>query len=147
MGWGSPDAVLAVLEGAWEIDRLVEGLATLRGAARFTPMRDGALAYHESGTLALADGRCLRAARRYVFRAVGGGFDVLFDEAPQRRFHRILPVPEGDALVGTAAHLCGADTYESTYRFEPDGTMRIVHRVRGPAKDYVSRTLYRRRGA
>ncbi|WP_372425159.1 DUF6314 family protein [Salinarimonas chemoclinalis] len=147
MRWGrSPDALLAGLAGDWVIDRVVEGLATLHGSARFAPTRAGALAYAESGTLTLAGGGRLRAERRYVFRAASGGFDVLFDETPERLFHSILPVPQGDALVGRAAHLCGADTYESTYRFEPDGGMRIVHRVRGPAKDYVSRTAYRREG-
>ncbi|MGP9819592.1 DUF6314 family protein [Salinarimonas sp. NSM] len=144
MSWDAPETVLAALDGCWTIDRVVEGLATLRGSARFTPIGGGEVAYAESGTLVLADGRGLRAERRYVFRPALGGFDVLFDETPRRLFHRILPVPQGDALVGRAAHLCGADTYESTYRFEPDASLRIVHRVRGPTKDYVSRTLYRR---
>jgi len=70
---------------------------------------------------------------------------VYFAEEPPRLFHQIELRPDGDAFAGSATHACSPDVYRSDYRFLADGTFVIRHAVRGPRKDYVSTTVFRRR--
>ena len=73
---------------------------------------------------------------------MAGGFAVRFVESGEL-FHRVLLVQDGDVLRGEAEHLCGADLYASTYEIG-DGGFAVRHRVKGPRKEYVMRTVYRR---
>ena len=145
--WTRAEDVFDQLEGRWSLERIIEGQATMEGIATFT--RDGAdaLAYHEEGQVRLAHGQVLKAHREYRFERAPGGFTVLFAEAlPQlsRLFHRIELMHDRAALTGKAVHLCTPDTYDSSYQFLPDGSFVIRHAVRGPRKDYVSTTTFRR---
>jgi hypothetical protein len=144
--WGTPDTVFERLEGAWDLDRTIEGNATMTGIAGFTRMETGQLKYREEGRIRLPDGQAFDGHREYVYERSPDGFSVFFAEAPLRLFHGIAIVREGDALVGSAGHLCAADQYDSTYRFLADGAFVIEHLVKGPRKDYLSRTAFTRRG-
>jgi hypothetical protein len=143
--WGTPDTVFNRLEGAWDLDRTIEGKATMVGVAGFTRMETGQLKYREDGRIQLPDGQAFDGHREYVYERSPDGFSVFFAENPLRRFHDIAIVREGDALVGAAGHLCAADQYDSVYRFVADGSFVIEHLVKGPRKDYLSRTVFKRR--
>lgn len=145
--WGTPDTVFDRLEGAWDLDRLIEGKATMAGIARFARLGAGPLKYREEGRIQLPDGQAFDGHREYVYERSADGFSVFFAETPLRLFHAIAIVREGDELVGSAGHLCIADQYDSVYRFRADGTFAIEHLVKGPRKDYLSRTVFTRRGA
>lgn len=145
--WGTPDTVFGLLEGAWDLDRLIEGKATMLGTARFTRLDAGSLKYREEGRIHLPDGQSFDGHREYVFEGIADGFSVYFAETPLRLFHEIAIVREGDELVGSAGHLCVADQYDSVYRFRADGSFVIEHLVKGPRKDYLSRTVFKRRGS
>lgn len=67
-----------------------------------------------------------------------------FRREPPRLFLAIEVVRDGDALAGSATHLCTPDTYDSSYRFLADGSFVIRHTVHGPRKDYLSATVFRR---
>ena len=144
--WGTPDAVFDGLEGAWDLDRTIEGKATMTGIAEFKRLDTGMLKYREEGRIRLADGQAFDGHREYLFERSPGGFSVFFAETPPRFFHGIAIARDGDSLVGSAGHLCVADHYDSLYRFLPDGSFVIEHVVNGPRKDYLSRTIFRRRG-
>jgi hypothetical protein len=143
--WGTPDTVFDQLEGAWDLDRTIEGKATMVGVAGFARLETGQLKYREDGRIHLPDGQAFDGHREYVYERSPDGFSVFFAETPLRRFHDIAIVREGDALVGVAGHLCAADQYDSVYRFLADGTFVIEHLVKGPRKDYLSRTVFKRR--
>ncbi|MDP9892046.1 hypothetical protein J2W32_004189 [Variovorax boronicumulans] len=145
--WGTPDSVFDQFEGTWDLDRTIEGKASMVGTARFR--RDDAawLKYREEGRIQLPDGQSFDGHREYVFEGITDGFSVYFAETPLRLFHEIAIVREGDELVGSAGHLCVADQYDSVYRFRTDGSFVIEHLVKGPRKDYLSRTVFKRRGA
>lgn len=143
--WGTPETVFDRLPGAWALERTIEGQATMSGTAVFTPLEAGLLKYREEGRIRLADGKEFDGHRDYLFERAPGGFVVHFAETPRRLFHAIAVVPEGDALAGSATHLCTPDTYDSAYRFLPDGSFTIRHTVHGPRKDYLSATVFRRR--
>lgn len=146
VAWGAPEDVFDRLEGVWRLDRTIPGQATMRGRADFR--RDGGdrLRYREEGRVELASGQAFDGHREYLFERAGDGFSVFFAEQPPRPFHRIAIVRAGDALEGSAGHLCAADQYDSRYRFLADGTFVIEHRVQGPRKDYLSRTVFTRIG-
>lgn len=144
--WGDPDTVFDRLCGAWNLERTIEGQATMTGTAVFTATEAGLLKYREEGRIRLADGKEFDGHREYLFERAPDGFLVHFAEAPPRLFHAIEVVRDGDALAGSATHLCTPDTYDSRYRFLPDGSFTIRHTVRGPRKDYLSATVYTRRG-
>lgn len=145
--WGTADAVFDALAGAWTLARTIEGQAAMTGTAVFTPGEPGVLKYREEGRIRLADGKEFDGHREYLFERAPGGFVVHFAETPPRLFHAIGIVRDGDALAGSATHLCTPDTYDSSYRFLPDGSFEIRHTVRGPRKDYLSATVFTRRAA
>ncbi|MET3395484.1 DUF6314 family protein [Variovorax atrisoli] len=145
--WGSPDTVFDRLAGEWRLQRTIEGQATMSGVARFTLLEAGGmLRYREEGRIRLADGKEFDGHREYLFERAPGGFVVHFAETPPRLFHAIAIVRDGDVLAGSATHLCTPDTYDSSYRFLPDGSFGIRHVVHGPRKDYLSDTVFNRLG-
>ncbi len=145
--WGDADALFDRLEGAWELGRSIESQAAMTGIAKFRRHGPDALEYREEGRVHLADGKTFDAHREYRFERAPHGFLVFFAEEPPRLFHRIELMRDGDTLSGSATHLCAPDVYDSDYRFLADGTFVIRHAVRGPRKDYVSTTVFRRRAA
>ena len=145
--WGSPGTVFDRLAGEWSLRRNIEGQATMSGVASFTPLQTAdMLKYREEGRIRLADGKEFDGHREYVFERAPNGFVVHFAETPPRLFHTIAIVRDGDTLAGSATHLCTPDTYDSSYRFLPDGSFTIRHVVRGPRKDYLSDTVFSRLG-
>lgn len=62
----------------------------------------------------------------------------------------ILEDGEDGTVTARAEHPCGEDFYVSDYSFCVDGEgglerFEVVHVVKGPAKDYVSRTVHVRK--
>jgi hypothetical protein len=143
--WGGVDALFDRLEGAWDLGRTIESQATMTGIAEFRRHDPNTLGYREEGRVQLSDGKGFDAHREYRFERAPHGFLVFFAEEPPRLFHRIELIRDGDALAGSATHLCAPDVYDSDYRFLADGTFVICHTVRGPRKDYVSTTVFKRR--
>ncbi|WP_375690996.1 DUF6314 family protein [Pseudooceanicola sp. LIPI14-2-Ac024] len=132
---------LREFEGSWRFSRRVENAtgpdAVMEGTARFTP--DGAgLTLHESGEMRLDGQGAFQAERRYLWRAGPGRIVVLFDDG--RPFHDFDP----DEVAPRAEHACDPDHYRVAYDFARWPDWQAVWQVRGPRKDYVMRTLYRR---
>ena len=142
--WHSAAGVFARLAGSWSLTRSLSTGASMTGEAIFTPRNDGALAYRETGTLRLPGKQTFDAERRYIYRATQEGFSVFFAEPSEPLFHLILLHEVDGVLNGHAHHPCRDDTYLSTYEFHCDGSFTLVHDVSGPAKEYLSRTVFRR---
>ncbi|HEY0328413.1 MAG TPA: DUF6314 family protein [Rhodopseudomonas sp.] len=143
--WEKPEEVFGNLVGKWSLDRTIEGHGSMQGAATFTPIDQDNLAYREEGIFKLLDGTELPAEQEYIFRVREGGFDVLFKENPPRLFLEIsLAQDDSSKYLGCASHLCGRDTYQSTYTFLPNGDFVIRYVVGGPRKDYTMLTTYSR---
>jgi hypothetical protein len=143
--WGPPEGVFARMIGTWSFERRISNRASMTGSAIFEPTGDGEARYREAGRLRLAGGQEFDAAREYLYHQRETGFAVFFPETPPRLFHTVILVPGGSCtLVGEASHLCGHDHYRTGYEFLPDRSFRIEHAVRGPRKDYVTTTLFRR---
>lgn len=130
-----------------------------------TPDKSGAkfdleYLYVETGTFTPENGASITASRRYVYRysEPKKALSVWFVK-PDRSlevdylFHNLTFAPpeeakEEGASVAKADHLCVKDMYDTKYRFPLKGIalhmFQCTHTVKGPNKDYVALTDYRR---
>lgn len=138
-GWAS-----GRLLGIWSFEREISGYGGMSGVATFEPIDGDRSLYEESGELRLDDGQRLHAERRYVYEWLDKGFAVYFHDTGEL-FHRVTFADCGEGeWRASANHLCKADSYISEYLFGVDGTFEVRHEVRGPKKDYMILTVYRR---
>jgi hypothetical protein len=79
----------------------------------------------------------MAASRDYLWREGSGGIAVLYGDG--RPFHVI-----GPGKVVQALHECPPDRYEVTYNFTRWPEWRMIWKVAGPRKDYVSISDFRR---
>jgi hypothetical protein len=131
----------AAFEGRWRIARRIEDRTggpqgRFAGVGRFAPA-GGGLDYAEEGELRLGEA-AFAASRAYRWVCRAGGVDVLFGDG--RFFHGF------DWAAAVAEHPCGADLYRVRYDFGRWPDWAAVWEVRGPRKDYVMRSDYRREG-
>lgn len=133
------EATERYFHGRWQMARVIENVpdgvvGEFWGEALFEPDGEG-LICRENGVLRYL-GADYSAERRSLWRFPGGDrVDVRY--ADGRPFHSFVPTEP------SAEHYCGADHYDVSYEFAPDH-WRSVWSVRGPAKDYMMTTLYRR---
>lgn len=130
---------LADFAGMWRLERRIADAlgppGRFSGVARFTRDADG-LHLTEEGRLDLGKAS-FKATRAYLWRADGDAIAVLF--ADGRAFHRFTPQGAADS-----AHWCDPDQYDVTYDFTRWPVWTSAWRVRGPRKDYVMQSTYRR---
>jgi len=131
------------LLGEWSLEREISGRGCMKGFARFTRLDGETALYEESGELCLEGGQTLHSRQSYVYEKRDDGFAVRFADT-RELFHVMRFVTSGDDLVGEARHVCVNDLYLSGYMVRSDGSFEVRHEVRGPQKDYVIRTVYRR---
>lgn len=132
-----------MFEGEWRLERVVDdyfGRETMRFAGTARLFRDDAgLTYEEQGSWSAGSYTGLAANRRYLWRVEGGGIAVFFEDG--RPFHRFEPTEHGRA---SARHDCPPDLYAATYDLALPERWTLHWRVRGPRKDYHSRTDFLR---
>lgn len=107
------------------------------GEATWTQGGDGVL-YQERGQMVMPGQAPMTAERRYIWIFEAGRVRVLFEDG--RAFHEFTPVGQGEG----SAHLCGGDLYQVAYDFRAFPEWRADWAVKGPRKDYGSRTRYMR---
>lgn len=145
---------------------------TLEGQASFLPRHptldksqqifDFEYLYTESGTLLLSNGATMNAKRRYVYRysEATDTMSVWFVKPDSDKdlevdylFHNMLFIPPAEATkegacIARAEHLCVEDMYETEYKLPLKGISLLGfetrHTVKGPSKDYVATTSFRR---
>lgn len=132
---------LADFCGSWSLTRRIEDARAqevlhLTGTVRFTRNAHG-LTCNEEGTLIRPGQPPMTATRRYLWRQDEERILVLF--ADGRPFHMFVP-----GQRASAKHDCEPDTYAVDYDFSAWPIWHAVWTVRGPRKDYVMRSDYRR---
>lgn len=138
------DDPVDALAGRWVFrrsisDRLSGTEGSASGTADFEPS-GGGLDWIESGTLVMG-GHTFDAKRRMSIVPEAGGWVVRFEDG--RLFHP-LRLAAGRCVVG---HPCRKDFYDGMLEMLATGSgteFRTEWRVRGPAKDQLIRTRYRR---
>ncbi|MEM9971986.1 MAG: DUF6314 family protein [Pseudomonadota bacterium] len=142
---GSGPTSLALLEGAWVLERRIlhaDGQEDrFEGETTFT--RTGPrLLQDESGWLFPSRGAApLRATRRYVWSREGDRIDIAF--ADMRPFHSFT----AGAEAPEATYLCPPDRYAVAYDFSALPVWKSVWTVEGPRKAYVMTNSFHRGAA
>jgi hypothetical protein len=147
----------ALHESKWTFERTLTGQpsnGTAHGQAQFHFSNQQELLYKEQGKLILPSQTPLDITQKYlyVYDTVEDLLTVYFvDEKNQRTslFHTIHFQPkEASPLewIANGEHLCGQDHYSASYLFAFNGSdlarFEITYQVKGPAKDYVSKTIF-----
>lgn len=143
------DRVFSLLLGSWEIERDIRPKGSFAGTATFVKADEVTLDYAEKGILTLNNGQTLIGERLHTYRLhedrievlfadgvnIGNHFvDILFPSDPSAAW----PICSGDT------HYCLKDTYKAMFCFETEDEFKVTYTVCGPAKDYVSDSIYRR---
>ncbi|HEX3661302.1 MAG TPA: DUF6314 family protein [Acidobacteriaceae bacterium] len=135
------------LQGEWTFVREVPGKASMTGRARIVPTGEGRARYDETARVRLADGKTLTGSQSYRYRRLplpANGFDVLFAEN-EELFERLeFRAAPDEAFRANAEHHCPPDHYVSQFTLDREDRLVVEHTVRGPRKDYVVRTAYRK---
>lgn len=139
-----PQHVFDLLLGEWSFVREVPGQASMTGQATVRLQEDGMALYHETARIVLVGGEVLHGEQKYLYQKTSDGFSVFFHDT-QGLFHDLKFSAQDDGrLRAGASHDCKADLYLSEYELRADGSFYVRHTVRGPRKDYVVQTVYRR---
>lgn len=119
------------LEGRWRLERRIEDrragvVGRFEGTCDWVPDGEG-LRQVEEGLLHYGAATPMRASRVYLWRAVGEGLQVLFEDG--RPFHRLRAGQVEDR------HHCPPDIYDVRYDFSDWPRWVQDWTVTGPRKD------------
>ncbi len=132
---------LAQFEGVWRLERQIEdatrGPMRLEGEAVLAHSGHR-LVYTETGVLMIPGQPALAATQRYIWQSRAGWVSIRFSDG--RPFHG-FPLRTASA---EAVHQCDPDRYQVSYAFAGWPNWSSEWRVRGPRKDYVMLSSYRR---
>lgn len=140
--------VFESLEGKWRFERDVSGKdgGKMQGTAVFRACDTGVLHYAEHGVFHQeGNPQPFKTHREYLYRMEENGqLCVYFKDGesmePARLFHEIV-FREGSRKA-TGGHYCKPDQYDAAYEFLSPKEFLITYQVKGPRKDYSSRTLF-----
>ncbi|KAI9890475.1 MAG: hypothetical protein M1814_003959 [Vezdaea aestivalis] len=164
--------VFRTLLGRWQIHRRLDSKissspsGTFVGEASFHPRVptddafDAEYLYVEDGVFTTDNGLQFNGTRRYVYRyqELCDTLSVWFVKVEENKsvdyfFHELRFTPrnedsEPNRFRATSSHLCVEDLYTPSYEFTFKGTnlaeFVVEYVVKGPQKDYTSRTRYTR---
>jgi hypothetical protein len=133
---------LDAFAGCWTLsrqvlDRRAGWTARFEGSAVFSRAAAG-LIYEEAGELRIPGAPPLRATRRHLWCEANGLIEVRFEDG--RFFHAFDP----RAPRAAAHHECPPDAYRVTYDFSAPQGWSSRWEIRGPRKDQIILSDYRR---
>jgi hypothetical protein len=148
-------SVFAMFQGVWSLNRIIAGHGFMKGTGRFEKYNSNStstqeLLYKEDGLFEFDNGSKLETHKEYLFVYENDQLGVFFFENKKRDrlFHLLdFEQTEGDNkkfLLATATHHCSPDVYKVTYEIYNNDEFKIVYKVNGPSKDYVSQTDFKR---
>lgn len=131
-------------EGRWQLERGILPGGAMRGEAKFISVSKVEFNYMEQGVLTLDHGDVIHdVTRSYIYKLEDDHIQVFYADGSDdgALFHVLKFENEREAQ---AEHLCGEDFYRSHYAFDLPDCFTITHEVKGPKKDYVSKTIFTR---
>lgn len=150
----------ALHESTWKFERILTGIPSdgiVNGQAKFSYLNQDELIYKEQGKLILSSSSPqipLDITQKYLYTYDKSNdlLTVYFVNGQNQRqslFHTIHFQPKQSSNLGWTAngeHLCSQDHYSAQYLFVFNGInlsrFEITYTVKGPAKDYTSKTVF-----
>lgn len=130
--------------GIWDYQREFNNGSCGTGTACFKTDKGNGLFYSENGKLVLPNGQILNSSVQYVYLFNSRGFDIFFLTPKKALFQSVNFELKDGVYIGQTSHLCSQDVYISQYTFFQDKSFEIVHNVKGPKKNYISKTIFYR---
>jgi len=148
----------ALHESKWTFERILTGKpsdGTVHGRAQFYFSDQDELLYKEQGKLILSSSLIpldITQKYLYVYDKIQDILTVYFVDDNNKRtllFHTIhfqSKQSSQNGWIANGEHLCSQDHYSACYLFAFNGInlsrFEITYTVKGPAKDYVSKTIF-----
>ncbi len=124
-------------EGNWSIERRIEDHLSDTVSHFLGTAQIGGDGYKEIGKMVLANGNEFESSRSYLWSDCDEGIEIRFEDG--RPFH--IMVPSGQS---SAHHWCDPDQYDVEYDFQSKQDWTATWKVKGPRKDYVMISRYRK---
>jgi hypothetical protein len=70
--------------------------------------------------------------------------DIKISNAVMKYLIKQINENDTNYLLATAIHHCSPDTYDVKYEIFNNDEFKIVYKVNGPAKNYISNTYFKR---
>jgi len=134
------------LQGKWALKRSTHGFGEMQGIAVFSPFIDQnpALLYREEGVFLTPQEDRFDFYREYIYFFVDGKIDVYFASEKKKQDLFVSLNPASTHCSATGSHLCKEDLYLATYRFLDDNTFTLHYDIKGPKKDLIIETVFKR---
>lgn len=140
-----------MFHGAWSLNRTILGVGSMKGEAIFENLSQiissHDILYKEDGIFHLDNVTKLNTHKEYIYSFENEQLGVYFVECNKRdRLFHLLDFKEDNRiyLTATAIHHCDPDVYDVKYEIYNSDEFKIVYKVNGPMKDYVSQTYFKR---
>ena len=134
--------LLKDLVGVWTLERTIKPGGVMVGQAEFKPVSDTEYHYIEQGSLTLDHGEEIKDVKRaHIYKLEKDTIQIYYADGPDNgKLFQVLEFTSD--TEAQAEHLCRYDLYESAYSFALPAEFTVRHAVKGPKKDYVSKTKY-----
>jgi hypothetical protein len=146
--------IFKMFQGSWSLHRIIQGNGSMKGVAKFENLNESGasqdLLYKEDGVFEFDNGTKLDTHKEYIYSLENEQLAVYFIENKKRdRLFHVLDlkqINENDTnyLLATAIHHCSPDIYDVKYEIFNNDEFKIVYKVNGPAKNYISNTYFKR---
>ena len=146
--------VFTMFHGAWSLNRTILGVGSMKGVAIFENLSQNIsshdILYKEDGMFHFDNGTKLNTHKEYIYSFENEQLGVYFVECKKRdKLFYLLDLNELNEdhrtyLMATAIHHCNPDVYDVKYEIYDSDEFKIVCKVNGPMKDYVSQTYFKR---
>lgn len=110
------------------------------GQVTVTRLDSRTVLWHERVKTPLLDGEIIKGEQRYCLKINAGTIQVFLETGDSKG--KLFQTFDLRSPAAAQVHLCGADMYTSSIERLESRKIEIVHRVKGPRKDYLMRTLY-----
>lgn len=148
-------SIFTMFQGVWALNRTIAGHGIMKGVGKFEKFSENSptgqeLLYKEDGVFKFDNGTKLDTHKEYLYVFENEQLGVYFFENKKRDrlFHLLdfkqVDEPSRKYLLATAIHHCSPDVYDVKYEIYNNDEFKIVYKVNGPAKDYVSQTYFKR---
>lgn len=127
------------LAGNWNFCRYKNDDKIATGSACFNEITERELHYKEEGKLTVTTS--LDFYKEYRYCLVNGAVKVFFISQNKKKLFYNLNVLARNI---TAQYKCGNDIYKASYELNFPNQIQISYAVKGPLKDYLLTTIYKR---
>jgi len=129
--------------GSWDINRIVGSVGTAQGIAKFILKENNSILFREDVKVNYNhSSKSESAYKEYIYDYNEDNQKLTKKFMDDRLFYEL--VPDFSKSLAYGDHLCECDFYKATYIFLNEDNFVLSYDVKGPQKDYVIETKFKR---